>query len=64
LLDVGLVELSRGEYVSTTMILAKKDIFSNWTKRHMCGDYHMVNKWTHLNKYAMPLPKEIFDVLG
>jgi hypothetical protein len=29
----------------------------------MCGDYHLVNKWTHLEKYAMPLSKEIFDAL-
>jgi hypothetical protein len=30
----------------------------------MCGDYHLVSKRTHLDKYAMPLPKEIFDALG
>jgi len=30
----------------------------------MCGDYHLVNKWTHLDKYAMPLLEEIFDGLG
>jgi hypothetical protein len=29
LLNAGLVELSRGEYASTTMMLAKKDIFGN-----------------------------------
>ncbi len=29
LLNAGLVELSRGEYDSTTMMLAKKDIFGN-----------------------------------
>jgi hypothetical protein len=29
----------------------------------MCRDYHLVNKWTHLEKYAMPLLKEIFDAL-
>jgi hypothetical protein len=27
----------------------------------MCGDYHLVNKWTRSKKYAMPLPEEIFD---
>jgi hypothetical protein len=27
----------------------------------MCRDYHLVNKWTWLNKYAMPLPEEIFE---
>jgi hypothetical protein len=63
-LDVGLVELFRGEYVLTTMMSTKKNIFDNWTKCYMCGDYHLVNKQTHSNKYAMFLSKEIFDVLG
>ncbi len=43
------------------MILIKKNISSNWIECHMCGDYHSVNKWTRLDKYVMPLPKEIFD---
>jgi hypothetical protein len=30
----------------------------------MCGDYHLINKLMRSNKYAMPLPKEIFDALG
>jgi hypothetical protein len=30
----------------------------------MCGDYCVVNKWTCLDKYAMPLLEEIFDALG
>jgi hypothetical protein len=63
LLDVGLVELSRGEYVLTIM-MPTKDIFGNWTQCRMCGNYRLVNKWTCSNKYAMPLPKEIFDALG
>jgi hypothetical protein len=63
LLDVGLVELSRDEYVLATMMPTKKDIFGNWTKCHMCGDYRLMNKQTHSNKYAMPLLEEIFDGL-
>jgi hypothetical protein len=43
LLDANLVELSRGEYASTIVMPTKKDIFGNWTKWHMCGDYHLVN---------------------
>jgi hypothetical protein len=31
-LDASLVELSMGEYVLTIMMLAKNDIFGNWTK--------------------------------
>jgi hypothetical protein len=42
----------------------KKDIFGNWIKGHMCGDFHPMNKWTCLNKYAMLLLKEIFDDFG
>jgi hypothetical protein len=64
LLDAGLVELSRGDYASTIMMLAKKDIFGNWTEQCMCGNYGLVNKRTCLDKYAMPLPEEIFDTLG
>jgi hypothetical protein len=58
------VELFRGEYAFTIMMLAKKYIFGNLTKRLMCGDYRLVNKETHIKKYAMPLLGEIFDALG
>jgi len=58
------MELFRGEYVLVIMILAKKDIFSNWIDRHMCGDCCSMNKQTHSNKYAIPLLDEIFDALG
>jgi hypothetical protein len=55
LLDANLVELLKGDYASTIMMPTKKNIFGNWTKRYMCGDYRLVNKCTCLNKYAMPL---------
>jgi hypothetical protein len=35
------------DYALAIVMLIKKDIFYNWTKRHMCGDYHLDN-------YAMP----------
>ncbi len=57
------MELSRGGYASTTM-MPTKDIFGNWIKHRMCGDYHLMNKWTRSKKYAMPLLEEIFDALG
>jgi hypothetical protein len=62
-LDVGLVELSKGEYALTLVMLTKKDIFGNWIECCMCEDYHPMNKQTHLNKYVMPLLEEIFDAL-
>jgi hypothetical protein len=46
------------------MMATKKDIFGNWIKCCMCGDYHLVNKHIHSNKYVVPLMKEIFDAFG
>jgi hypothetical protein len=63
-LEVGLVELSHGEYASATVMLAKKDIHGNYMNRRMCGDYRLINQQTKSDKYAMPTPKEIFDVVG
>jgi hypothetical protein len=51
LMDVSLGKLSKGKYVSTIMMLTKNDSFCN---------YWLTNKQTHLDKYAMPLPKETF----
>jgi hypothetical protein len=64
LLEAGLVELSHGEYASTTVMLAKKDVHGNYTNRWMCGDYRPINRHTKFDKYAMPTPKEIFNVVG
>jgi hypothetical protein len=64
LLEVGLVELSHGEYASTTVMPAKKDVHGNYTDRRMCGDYRPINQQTKSDKYAMPTTKEIFDVVG
>jgi hypothetical protein len=36
LLDVGLVKLFKGEYASTIVRSAKKDIFGNWNKNLAC----------------------------
>jgi putative transposase len=64
LLEVGLMELSHGEYASATVMPTKKDVHGNYTDRWMCGDYHPINRQTKSDKYAMPTPKEIFDVVG
>jgi hypothetical protein len=64
LLSESLVELSKGEHALAIVILTKKNIFGNWTKQRMCGDYLPINKRTHSNKYAIPLSEEIFDALG
>jgi hypothetical protein len=64
LLEAGLVELSHGEYTSATVMLAKTDVHGNYTNRWMCGDYCPINWQTKFDKYAMPTPEEIFDVVG
>jgi hypothetical protein len=43
LLEARLVELSHGEYASTTVMLAKKDVHDNYTDRRMCRDYYPIN---------------------
>jgi hypothetical protein len=44
LLEVGLMELSHGEYASSTIMPAKKDVHGNYTNRRMCGDYCLINR--------------------
>jgi hypothetical protein len=64
LLEAGLVELSHGEYASAIVMPAKKDVHGNYMDRRMCGDYRPINRQTKSDKYAMPTPEEIFDVVG
>ncbi|CAK9860949.1 unnamed protein product [Sphagnum jensenii] len=64
LLKVRLVELSNGEYASTTVMPAKKDIHGNYTNRQMFGDYCLINRRIKSDKYAMLTLEEIFDVVG
>ncbi len=58
------MELLKGEYASTILMPTKIYIFGNWMEWHICGDSCPINKCTHLDKYAMPLSKDIFDALG
>jgi len=44
LLKAGLMELSHGEYASTFVMPAKKDVHGNYTNRWMCGDYRLINR--------------------
>jgi hypothetical protein len=63
LLEARLMELSHGEYASTTVMPTNKDVHSNYMDRWMCGDYCPINWQTKSNKYAMPTPEETFDVV-
>ncbi|CAK9229285.1 unnamed protein product [Sphagnum troendelagicum] len=44
LLEVGLMEMSHGEYASTIVMPAKKYVHGNYTDRWMCGDYCPINQ--------------------
>jgi hypothetical protein len=48
LVEARLVELAPPdcEYASVTVMPSKKDIYGNWTKKRMCGDYRRINKFT------------------
>jgi hypothetical protein len=65
LVEVGLVELAPPdcEYASMTVMLSKKDIYGNWTKKRMCGDYRRIIKFTKSDRYAMPTPEENFEAI-
>jgi hypothetical protein len=66
LMEAGLVELAPSdcEYALVTVMPSKKDIYDNWTKKRMCGDYRRINKFTKSDRYAMPTPKEKFEAIG
>lgn len=63
LFEVGLIELSNGEYTRAIVLPSKKDIFGNWMEKQMCGNYCLVNKETKSDHYPMPTPEELFYVV-
>ena len=66
LLGAGLVELASSdcEYAFATIMPSKKDIYGNWTKKRMCGDYRRIDKFTKSDCYTMLTPKENFEAIG
>jgi hypothetical protein len=66
LLGARLVELGSSdcEYAFATVMPSKKDIYGNWTKKRMCGDYRRINKFTKSDRYAIPTREENFEAIG
>jgi hypothetical protein len=66
LVEARLVDLAPPdcEYASATVMPSKKDIYGNWTKKRMCGDYRRINKFTKSDHYAMPILEENFEAIG
>ena len=62
ILAAWLIEFSN--MTCATVMLSKKNIFGNWTKKWMCGHYCSVNRNTKSDWYPMPIPEELFDAIG
>jgi hypothetical protein len=62
--ETGLIQPLRSDFVTTTIVLAKKDSAGLWTEKKMCGDYRPLNLVTPQDKYPMSIPKELFDNIG
>lgn len=63
LLDAKLIEFFNREHAIVTIMSSKINIFNNWIKKQMYGDYRPINKRKKSNRYAMPISKIIFDII-
>ena len=64
LLATSLIELSHGDYACATVMPSKNDVFGKWTDKRVCGDYRPINRKTKSGRYPMPMPEELFEVIG
>ena len=64
LATAGLIEPSDSTFAAPTVMPAKKDAEGQYTERRMCGDYRALNLKTVQDRHPMPLPEEIFDLMG
>ena len=59
MLEHGFIRPSDSPYGAPVLFVPKKD-----GSLRFCIDYHWLNKKTVKNKYPLPLPEELFDLLG
>jgi hypothetical protein len=59
--EVGLIQPSSFNFVTTIVMPTKKDLARLWTNKRMCRDYRLLNLVTPHDKYPMPIPEELFD---
>ena len=59
----GLVEPDTGSYAAATVLPVKKDTDGNYTDRRMFVDDRMLNLKTKQDKYPLPMPEDIFDMI-
>lgn len=63
LVDAKLVEFFNKKYALAIVMPSKKDSFNNWIEKQMCGNYMPINKKIKLDKYTIPIFKEIFNTI-
>ena len=59
----GLIEPATGTYAAATVLPVKKDADGKYTDCRMCGDYRMLYLKTEHDRYPMPIPEDIFNMI-
>jgi len=59
--EVNLIQPSSSDFAAITVMPTKKDWARLWIERKMYKDYRPLNLVTPLDRYPMPIPKELFD---
>jgi len=58
------IQPSNFDFVTATIMLAKKDSTRLWIEKRMCEDYRPLNLVTPQDMYPMPILEELFDNIG
>jgi hypothetical protein len=62
--EVGLIQPSSFDFAIVIVMLSKKNSAGLWIEKRMCGDYRPLNLVTLQDRYPMPIPEELFDIIG
>ncbi len=62
--EVGLIQSSSFDFVTTIIMPIKKDSVGLWTEKKVCREYMPLNLVTTQDSYPMPIPKKLFDNIG
>jgi putative transposase len=62
--EASLIQPSSFDFITTIIMLAKKNSTRLWTKKRMCEDYKPLNLVSLYDMYPMPIPEELFDNIG
>jgi hypothetical protein len=62
--EAGLIQPSNFDFITTIVMLAKKDSTRLWIDKRMCGDYRPLNLVTPQDMYPMPILEELFNNIG